>query len=377
VTVEIPIYQLFCGLLGLLAISETLGLLFKPTFELKGSPPSRSMAGESVTAEFIVRNRSRWRPAYDVMLGVFGLPASVRHADGDQFLSRIAAGRDAKMPLTLSTLRRGIFPLPAVHAVSTFPFHLMRFGGARTEPGRLVVLPNYHSLEEVEIPVSHRYQPGGVTITKGVGHSPEFVGNREYVPGEPARRIDSKGWARTGKPVVKEYHEEYLCRVALVLDTHLPHRRAGHAQGMARLEAAVSLMAAIAEQLNFHEHVVDLFAAGPDLYVFRTLGGTTRFESVLEILAGVDACRRNPFEQISPLLVEELETISTAVCVFVDWDSTRAQFVQRVLESGCTFKGILIRNQEEEPFGPVEMEGPAEWRRVTVEEITQGHVNRL
>src|SRR5690606_9638593 len=97
-------------------------------------------------------------------------------------------------------------------------------------------------LEELTVPLSHRYQPGGANITQGVGHSPEFVGNREYVAGEPARRIDSRAWARTGKPVVKEYHEEYVSRIALILDTHVPARGLRFASTPSpRLEAAVSL----------------------------------------------------------------------------------------------------------------------------------------
>jgi hypothetical protein len=35
------------------------------------------------------------------------------------------------------------------------------------------------------------------------------------------RRIDFRSWARLGKPVVREYQEEYYCRIALILDTHV------------------------------------------------------------------------------------------------------------------------------------------------------------
>jgi uncharacterized protein (DUF58 family) len=201
------------------------------------------------------------------------------------------------------------------------------------------------------------------------------------------RRIDSRAWARIGRPVVKEYHEEYVSRVALVLDTFLPARGwrpAGWGPGgwssggnAARLEAGVSLMAAVAERLNVHEHVIDLFAAGPEMYVFRSAGGTPHFDSVLEILSGLDACRRNPFEQISPLVIEELETISTVVCIFLDWDATRAEFVRRVLESGCRLKGVLIVDPQRGPSsaGPPDLDG--EWTVVSAAEIQSGRLRRL
>ena len=44
--------------------------------------------------------------------------------------------------------------------------------------------------------------------------------------GDPLRKIHWRSWARRGKPVVKEYQEEYFSRIALVLDTFLPRRPA-------------------------------------------------------------------------------------------------------------------------------------------------------
>ena len=379
VTTQLPIYQLFCGLFALLAVAETTGLVLKPSLRIDGAPPTLSSAGATVTTQLTLHNRSRFRPTFDVMLGMFGLPRGVKHLNADVYLPAIHPGQQGELALTLQTERRGIFQLPPVQALSTFPFNLVRFGGGKTEPGRLVVLPEYHSLEELEIPVSYRYQPGGTMLTQGVGHSPEFIGNREYTPGESVRRIDSKAWARIGRPVVKEYHEEYVSRIALVLDTYLPPRRWPGRDDTRKLEAAISLMAAIAERLNFHEHVIDLFAAGPELYVFRTATGTTHFDSVLEILAGIETCRQNPFEKISPLVVEELETISTAVCVLVDWDASRSDFIRHVEESGCQIKGVLIGDPPD-PDGTdsaTQLDVEGDWTITTANEIAAGGVVRL
>lgn len=377
VTTQLPIYQLFCGMLGLLAVAETVGFVFKPSLRIEGQPPTQAAAGQPASTNVRLVNRSRWRPALDVMLSLFGLPRGIQHATADASIICLRPGEAAVLPVTLRAEHRGIYPLPALRAVSTFPFNLVRIGGARTEPGRFVVLPAFHSLEELDVPVSQRFQLRGITLTRGIGHSLEFVGNRDYVLGEPARHIDSKAWGRTGRPVVKEFHDEYVCRIALVLDTSLPPRRFGLQPHRRRLEAAVSLMAAIGERLNFHEHVIDLFAAGPELYVFRTLGGTTHFDNVLEILAGVDACHRNPFDQISPLVIEELETISTVIGVFVDWDPTRREFCRRVQEAGCVLKAVLIQDELAETGDPPPLEIDGGWTVVTTGDVEAGRVQRL
>jgi len=385
ITTQLPIYQLFCGLLALLGVCELTGLAFKPSLRIDGWGPLRAAAGEPATATATVHNRSRWRPALDVSLGLFGLPGPVRQIDADRSLTALAPGESGPLAVTLLAEQRGIYPLPPLLSSSSFPFNFVRFGGGQTEPGRLVVLPRHHPLEECRIPASHRYQPGGVTLAQGLGHSPEYVGNREYVFGEPARHLDSKAWARLGKPVVKEYHDEYVSRIALVLDTYVPPRRFGRSGDARRFEAAVSLMAAIAERLNFHDQLVDLFAAGPELHVFRGLGGTTRFDAVLEILAGVDASPRNPFEQVAPLVAEELESISTVVGVFVDWDAQRADFVRHVHEAGCVLKGILVQDDDGRPqTGPdgslLELGGRGDgdgWTIVTAADVAAGRVREL
>src|SRR5690606_31114912 len=114
-------------------------------------------------------------------------------------------------------------------------FYLGRSGKDAIPLPPIIILPSFEPLAGLTLPVGTRYQPGGIALTSHVGESPEYIGNREYVPGEPIRRLDFRAWARTGRPVVREYQEEYYCRVALILDTWIaPGRKAGPA-GFAEL----------------------------------------------------------------------------------------------------------------------------------------------
>ena len=205
--------------------------------------------------------------------------------------------------------------------------------------------PSFRRLTAINIPINARYQPGGISLSSQVGESPEYIGNREYRPGDATRHLDHRSWARLGKPVVREFQEEYYCRVALVLDTFVPGKAAPGPAGFEQFEAAVSLSAAIADALARGEYIIDLFAAGPELYVFRSGRHTAHFENVLEILASVDACRVSPFRKVTPALSEELASISSVICVFLDWDTERVNLVRAATDAGCSVKVVVVRDE--------------------------------
>lgn len=350
-SVQIPVYQMLCALAALLIVAGCVGVVFRARVNVIGRFPEKGTVGELISAEFTVTNRSLL-PAYDVALGFYDLPRGLRQFSAEQIVPALPSGAAAAVPVTLYPLRRGLYELPVLRTYSTFPFNLVRCGVCRHALEPLLVLPAFHPLAGIRLPLSARYQPGGISLTSNVGESPEYIGNREYVPGEPVRRLDFRSWARLGRPVVREYQEEYYCRIALILDTFIAPSRKGGPAGFPELEAAVSLAASVADALSDGEYLLDIFAAGPELYVFRSGRHTAHFENVLEILACVEACRQNPFETVAPALAEELGNISAAICIFLDWDDARRQLARTVLEAGCSLKALVIHDGvTTEPIG--------------------------
>ena len=195
-----------------------------------------------------------------------------------------------------------------------------------------------------------RYQPGGISFTSHVGESPEYIGNRDYMPGDSPRHIDFRSWARLARPVVREYQEEYFHRLGLVVDTFVPRPRFPWQRDDRALEAAVSLTASVADVFSRGEHLLDVFAAGPELHVFRTGRNTTPIGTVLEILASVPACRENPFERITAALSNELPHISSIVCIFLDWDDSRRRLVEAARDHGCIVKVVIIQQSQNSSF---------------------------
>jgi uncharacterized protein (DUF58 family) len=341
-TVAIPVYQLFCVLFSAYIVVWLTNLLYRPRLNVKGDLPARVTAGELITIDIELTNES-WRPAYDLMLWLIGLQKSIKFESAFTAIPRLAPGQSGVLPLELRPTRRGVYELPDLRPHSTFPFNLMRSGSTRFPLKPLIVMPQFHVLRSIDVPVGLRYQPGGVALSSNVGESPEYIGNRDYVPGEPVRRLDFRSWARLARPVVREYQEEYYCRIALILDTWIPKRRLPP-EGFAELEAAISISASIADSLSATEHLIDIFAAGPELYVFRAGRQLAHFDNVLDILASVASCQDDPFEKVTPVVADELTSITTSICVFLDWDDSREELANTIIESGCQLKLIIVRD---------------------------------
>lgn len=342
-TVEIPVYQIFCALFMFLCVDRVAGFLLRPKLEVRGSFPAQATAGQVVTGRYELVNRGK-RTAFDLGLRFFRLPGSFQAAEPETTLGHLRPGQSLSAEVRLQPNRRGLHRLPKPFAYSTFPFNLWRDGRSQAETPTVLVLPHFHPIAGLDVPIGTRYQPGGIALTSNVGESPEYIGNREYVPGDSARRIDHRSWARLARPVVREYQEEYYCRVALVLDTYVPPRRKAGREGFADLEAAISLSASVADALSRGEYLIDIFAAGPELYVFRAGRHTAHFENILEIIACVEACRHNPFETVAPALADELTNISTVIGVFLDWDASRRHLARTAAEMGCSVKLLIVRD---------------------------------
>lgn len=374
VGLQLAIYQVFCALAAIVGVAWIFGHLFRPKLDVTGSLPEKLVAGEQARAALSVANHAR-RDALAIGLMARDFGEALCPLEIDEHLLTVPAEGSVSFAVSILPMRRGLYRLPKVVAFTSFPFDMLRTTAGCLAESHVLVLPSFHRLGAFELATGERHQPGGVLLSSHIGECPEYVGNREYVPGEPIRRLDFRAWARLGTPVVKEYQEEYFSRVALVLDTHLPARWNDRKRSREAFEAAVSLTAAIADALSIGEHVIDLFAAGPELYVFRSGRHTAHFDNLLELLACVDVCPNDPFDAIAPAVAEELAGISSAVCILLDWDDSRRRFVRTIVESGCPTKIILVRSSAlSDPVDPSEN---VQFVELAPEDIQQGAVQSL
>jgi uncharacterized protein (DUF58 family) len=185
-----------------------------------------------------------------------------------------------------------------------------------------LVLPKRHPVAPFQLPGTVKYQQGGVSMASSVGESEEFVSLREYRAGDPLRRLHWKSFAKLGKPIVKEFQDEFFVRHALLLDTF------GTPAVMELFEDAVSVAASLACAIQDQESLLDLMFVGAEAYCFTTGRGVGRIEKMLEILASVHLCVDKDFAELEQLVLDHVIEISGCVCVLLAWDEPRQRLVQ-------------------------------------------------
>jgi uncharacterized protein (DUF58 family) len=219
-------------------------------------------------------------------------------------------------------VRRGRIRLAGVTLARSDPLGLCYARKFMRLPQSILVLPKRYTLPSIYLPGGRKHHSGGIALTTSVGESEEFVSLREYRPGDSLRKFHWKSWARTGKPIVKEYQEEYFVRHVLILDTFAgePHSEA--------FEEAVSLAASFACTVQTQESLLDLIFVGLEVYCFTSGRGLGQTDKILEVLADVRPCDDKPFEAIFPTVMSRTAYCSGCICIFVTWDEQRQKLVQ-------------------------------------------------
>jgi len=213
-----------------------------------------------------------------------------------------------------------------------------------------------------------KYQQGGVAQASHVGQSEEFVALRDYRHGDPVRHIHWRSWARAGKPVVKEFEDEFFVRHALVLDTFTEEPYSDI------FEEAVSVAASFACTIQTQESLLDLLFVGPQSYCFTAGRGLAHADQMLEILASVQACDNHNFTILENLVLEHISSVSGCICVLLAWDEPRREFVKKLQILGLPLLVLVIANPGQtarlEP-GPMAKD-PERFRVLELGRIEQG-----
>lgn len=366
-SLAIRIYLLWAALVCFCFASMVGARLARTQLKFRPEAPQRATSGVPVRLEVEVTAVSatrgedllRWYCDRD-------LERDARHLP----IPELEVGEKHRVSSEIVFPKRGVYRFPRLVQENIFPFGWWRDLLDHPIDQATLVYPSYTPLSKLDIPVGRRYQPGGISLSSYLGDSTEFLSTREFREGDSIRSIHWRSWARLGKPIVKEYQEEYFCRIALILDTY-----AGDAgQSEETFEAAVSVSAAVADHLSKMEYVIDIFAAGPEIYHFQAGRSLAYFQDVMDILACIESSpSKVPFETLEPVLLDHLENITTTVVVLLDWDASRERLLRTIRERGSEVKVILVREgQAKQDVAEIEEYSRRGFRQLTAQEVNDG-----
>ncbi|GAA3892450.1 DUF58 domain-containing protein [Leifsonia kafniensis] len=204
-------------LLGVVVLgSLDLALAASPRqVALSRTLPSRVRLGESVTSELYLTNRGR-RRLQGVVRDAWQPSAG---AGNNRTRVSIPAGERRRVSLTLTPFRRGERRVGEVTVRSVGPLGLWARQATLTAPGRIRVLPPFHSRKHLPSRLARLKELDGRTSVMVRGQGTEFDSLREYVRGDDVRSIDWRATARRNDVMVRTWRPERDRRVVIVVDT--------------------------------------------------------------------------------------------------------------------------------------------------------------
>ncbi len=266
----------------------------------------------------------------------------------------LPGGASQTVEMSLTPLRRGTLEFSRIVAGQPDPLGLI-LGLRHLEcPDRLLVLPRRYPVPPLAFRAGRRFQPGGVGLALAVGNQDEFIGLREYRPGDPLKRIDWKGLARLGRPVVKEYQDEYFVRYGLILDTF------GAISGDPAFETAVSVAASLAAAEWGQEALLDLLLVGPRIHHVTAGRGLGQTEQLLAVLASATPHPDSrDFAGLDALLQKnQAGALCACVCVLLTWDISRQALVQSLRVRGVQVLALVVAESVPPDAPPVTLIPP-------------------
>lgn len=304
--------------------------------KLLDSPKVKSPSLEEFTAAREPGEESR--NAYDRFIGYHRYIWLQRRKTGITIKQQPVADINVKSKTSVKMealpLRRGTVSFQSICVLHPDPMGL-NYGVTTFEaPEQLLVLPKRYPIPgHFEVPGGRHFQPGGINASWSIGESNEFASLRDYRDGDSLRKMHWASSAKRGKPVVKEFQDEYFVRQALIVDTA--------ASDITILDETVSVAASFALKVNNSESLLDLIYLGGQLEIITSGIGRDSISRQLEALACVSRTNLD-LEVLTTAVVARSASLSGCILVLAGWDAARQNMIQRIRNTGVGLEVFLV-----------------------------------
>lgn len=371
------IFQLFCFCFGLLALALIWTIFRRANVSAEIKVPKYATVGEELRYSVVLKHKHRssirglrllqvppdprpsllefskneepcekQRNAYDRTIAYYRwrwLLSRHRSFSSNESESSfdLPHGKTTTVPLTLTAQKRGVYLLENLRLLMPDPLgFFQKCKPIHPSHSRLIALPKRYALPHLEMPGSSTFRIGGEETSNAIGTSGEFVGIREYRPGDSLRQIHWKSWAHTGKPMVKELEDTFYPRYALILDTF-----PGSSDRMI-FEEMISIASSFITGLDNNDALLDLMFIAENAHMVTAGRGFERAEKLLEVLAGTQIEHNPRFDVLTSTVIQHRDHITSCLLILNGWDDERREFVRKLRSCGILSVPIIVGNGE-------------------------------
>ena len=176
---------------------------------------SRAGVGDVFEEHFEVANNSRVTKLWLEVANESKIP----NATGSRIVTLLRGRQKRSYTARTWLTSRGGFPLGPTTLTSGDPFGIFRVSRQFPAESNLIVFPMLFQVRDFLSPPG--LLPGGKAIRrKSIDITPHASGVREYVPGDPMKRIHWPTSVRRSQLMVKEFEQDPQAEVWFFLDTH-------------------------------------------------------------------------------------------------------------------------------------------------------------
>jgi uncharacterized protein (DUF58 family) len=257
------LYLLTTLLVGFPAASIILNRINIRRIELSQSAPPAATAGERLPVTMEIRNRS-WLPRFFLDLE-YEFGGSHRRL----FLPALGPKESRRVILDFDDPRRGDYPGAKVRLSSAAPAGLARSWRRLDVTSPLVVYPCWHRLtgDWATGQKNAGYMVSSAIPTRNTAS--DYLGVRDYRPGDSPRSIHWRTSARSGNLAVIEYARQAAITPVFLVDTFAEADRGNDAAST--FEAAVTIAASLVQR-EFRHNRRSGIGSSPDDAAARGLG---------------------------------------------------------------------------------------------------------
>lgn len=326
---------------------------------------NRKQVGEIIKENFEVINRSIIPKIWLRISDESEVPGS----SGSRVITWIGP-RQAKTFVSYTLLqKRGLFNLGQTSIESGDLFGLFWVKKKFHSENRLLVQPFWYELNS--FPAYSGIQPGGRALKqKTLDVTPYAAGVREFVPGDPLKRIHWPSSARQQKLIVKEFEKDPLAEVWIFFDAsdkvHIHPEKTDYITLSETLwepqrhgfqlppdteEYAVTISASVAKYYIDQKREVGLVSEGRKLIVLPPERGERQLGKILETLAVLRAEGYLPLWKLVSSQYNHLTKGATVVLVTSSPDEQFVSIITTLILRGLLPVVILI---DQKSFGGVQ-----------------------